>query len=269
VIAADDVLLDLIGRGEPAPEDDKLAGLMATWRADLDADQPGDLDIMAILAELSDDTAPIRPAVPEEEPLKPAPAPARRRWRPGRRYLVGAAAALLLIAGLGVGASQAGPDNPLWPVARVLYPERTDVRLAEHNIALARRAAADGRYADARRTLDKAAGTLGRIDDRDLVGRLLAQIEEIRRTLPPADAQRDTTPATPSPSASSPAPAPAPSSAQPTPTGGQTGGPTEDPGDDETTRKPGGGLIPGLPTPTLPIPLPTITIPGLPLDLNP
>ncbi|WP_246835676.1 anti-sigma-D factor RsdA, partial [Micromonospora sp. MH33] len=38
-IARDDVLLDALGRGEPAPDGDALAGLLAAWRSDL-AEEP-------------------------------------------------------------------------------------------------------------------------------------------------------------------------------------------------------------------------------------
>jgi hypothetical protein len=41
VLAADDLLLDALGRGEPAPVGDPLAGLLAAWRAELaDGDTP-------------------------------------------------------------------------------------------------------------------------------------------------------------------------------------------------------------------------------------
>jgi hypothetical protein len=281
VLAADDALLDALANGEPVPEDDKLAGVLARWRADLDDDEAADFDVEGLLTRLAEepddagDTAPLRSAVPADPGVPPRER-TRTRWRPGRRSFVGVAAAVVLFAGLGVGAGSAGPDSPLWPIARVLYPERADVRLAEHNIALARAAADDGRYADARRTLDRAAADVESIDDRELAAKLRAQIDEIRRTLPATDA-----PSTPAPSASSPSPsAPAaPTGPAPTgggqpgggePGGGQPGGGGE-PGGGGNTRQPGDGIIPGipgLPTPTLPIPVPTLPIPDLPLGPN-
>jgi hypothetical protein len=282
-IAADDALLDALGRGEPAPGDDKLAGLMATWRADLD-EGPAEFDPAAIVARLADEPAlvsgadlsgegpsdlsgdgpsgngakPVRTAVPVP-PVRP------RRWRPGRRagrYLSGVAAALVLVAGLAVGAGTAGPESPLWPIARVLYPERAEVRLAEHTIALAREAAADGRYADAHRSLDRAAGTVRRIDDPRRADRLRTEIDRIRRSLPSTGVPG--VPAPPSPSV--PVPVPVPPTAQPTRGGGQPGGGQPDGGQPGGggTRQPGGGIVPGLPTPTLPVPVPTVPIPPVP-----
>ncbi|WP_203985827.1 anti-sigma-D factor RsdA [Virgisporangium aurantiacum] len=317
VIAADDALLDALGRGDPAPDDDKLAGVLAAWRTDLDADQPTDFDMTAMLAELANtepaDAGPVDAAEPADGttlagvadlaaelgggagtvselkpagagvadgagvPVRPVPAGRPRRWRPGprvRRYVTGMAAAGLLIGGLAVGAGQAGPESPLWPIARVLYPERSDLRLAEHTIGLAREAAATGRYADARRTLDKAADEVERVDDPELASRLRAQIEEIRRTLPPTDAERDN-PVTPTPSAPTSAP---PTTAPATPPGGGVPAVPGVPG------QPGGGGtnpdppvediipdVPDIPVPTLPIPIPipTLPAPALPLGLVP
>lgn len=273
VIAADDALLDTLGRGDPAPDDDKLAGVLAAWRTDLDDGQSADFDVTAMLADLAEDADPDVQAVP----VQAVPSGHPRRWRPGRRarrYVTGMAAAGLLIAGLAVGAGQAGPDNPLWPIARVLYPERADLRLAEHNIGLAREAAADGRYADARRTLDKAAGDVERVDDPQLAGRLRAQIEEIRRTLPPAESGERDTPATPTPSAPTSAPPTTPPGGQGQPGGGQPGipGVPGQPGGGTTPEQPGEGIIPDvpdIPVPTLPIPIPTLPLPALPLTPAP
>jgi hypothetical protein len=262
VIAADDALLDTLARGEPAPDDDKLAGVLAAWRADLDDDQPADFDVAAMLAELPDETE----SQGDPVPVQAVPSAAPRRWRPGpraRRYLTGLAAAGLLVGGLALGAGQAGPESPLWPITRVLYPERSDLRLAEHNIGLAREAAAAGRYADARRTLDKAAGDVERVDDPELAGRLRAQIEEIRRTLPPVDAVVPD-PVIPTPSVPVSPPATVPATP---PAGGQPGVPPP-PGGGTNPQPPGEGVIPDvpdIPVPTLPIPIPTLPLPAVPL----
>src|SRR5688572_11835516 len=142
VIAADDALLDTLGRGEAAPDDDKLAGVLAAWRTDLDDDHPAGLDVAAMLAELGEEAGDPAAEAPETGPVpvQVVPVGRPRRWRPGRRvrqYVTGTAAAGLLIGGLALGAGQAGPESPLWPIAQVLYPERSDQRLAEHNIGLA------------------------------------------------------------------------------------------------------------------------------------
>ncbi|GAA3740689.1 hypothetical protein GCM10022225_24950 [Plantactinospora mayteni] len=49
VVAADDLLLDTLGRAESAPGDDPLAGLLTAWRAELDDDLPA-FDLAAALA---------------------------------------------------------------------------------------------------------------------------------------------------------------------------------------------------------------------------
>jgi hypothetical protein len=287
VIAADDALLDALGRGGPPPEDDKLAGVLAAWRTDLDTDHPGG-DLTLLLAELAeDDTA---PAAAQDGAAQDGAGPdgaapsvqavpsgtGRRRWRPGprvRRYVTGLAAAGLLAGGLAAGAGQAGPESPLWPVARVLYPERADLRLAEHTIDEARAAAAAGRYDDARRILDKAVGDVERVDDSDRADRLRAQIEEIRRALPPVDTGVSDNPVVPTPSATVPAP-PAAVPTTPPAGGGQPADPGQ-PGGGTDPQQPGGGTVPDvpdipgvpdvpdIPVPTLPVPIPTLPVPPL------
>ncbi|MGW5673242.1 anti-sigma-D factor RsdA, partial [Micromonospora sp. NPDC003776] len=65
VLTRDDVLLDALGRGEPAPDGDAVAAMLAAWHADLDDDVP----------------ASVRPAVPapvaaRATPDRPAGSPA-------------------------------------------------------------------------------------------------------------------------------------------------------------------------------------------------
>jgi len=220
-ITADDALLDALGQGEPAPGDDRLAGALAAWRTDLDTDPPA-------------------------PPSVGTPASARRpQRRPGRRLLVAVAAATVLLAGLAFGVERAGPTSPLWPIARVAFPDRVEPRLAERHIALARQAATDGRYADAQSQLDQAEANVERIRDQALVRRLRAEIEALRRTLPAG-------PVTPPPA---PSPTPAPSGAPP-------GGGNQPPGGGVPGLPPTGVPVPPLPTlPTPPVPVPSV--PGI------
>jgi hypothetical protein len=280
VIQADDALLDALGRGGPAPGDDDLAGLLAAWRADLATDlgagfadglgagfADGLGDSLAVESEAETGEAETGEAetgeaddVTTEIPVVPI----RRRHTGFRRVLAGAVAATVLLGGAALGAHRSDPNGPLWPITRVLYPQLADSRTAEHTIAQAQDAAAAGRYDDARRLLDVAAGQAGQIDDPATRQRLLDRIDELRRSLP---ATGPATPATTAPSATagvpSPTTAPVPSAAATgpgaTPGGGGGGGRSTAPG----------GLppivpslpLPSLPGPTLPLPLPTLPLP--------
>jgi hypothetical protein len=74
-VRADDALLDALGRGGPAAQDDDLAALLAGWHADLSADLPDFDDLPAVLAGVAD--APtaaldlpavgLRPAAPDAQ----------------------------------------------------------------------------------------------------------------------------------------------------------------------------------------------------------
>jgi hypothetical protein len=245
-IRADDALLDALGRGAPAPGDDDLAGLLAEWRADLDTDITDITDI------------PVDP---------PTAAPAGGRSGTGRRRaLAGAVAAAVLLGGATLGANRSGPDNPLWPLTKVLYPGLAHEREAEHAIATAREAAAAGQYDRARGLLDDATGQAGQVDDPATRQRLLDRIAEVRRSLPQAPG-----PAAPTgPPSATPAPAPG-GTAGPSP-GATTPGPVPGGGGGATG---GPGNVPGLPLPTqirppvsppalplpLPLPTPTLTLP--------
>jgi len=315
-IADADALFDALGQGGAGPGDDELAGLLAAWRADLGADLPGemeipddlDVDVTTDLAVL----AALRPAGPEQtvdlsdldtetETETDADAdgkadtdadghgtddgdlasvtPLRRRARRMRRLMVGIAAGAVLLAGFAVGANTAGPDSPFWPVAQAVYPEKAEIRLAEHRIALAREALSEGRYAEARTMLDRATESVNRLRDKRTAQRLRDEIDALRRALPaePAGTLPSDLPST----GSTPTPAPsAPAGGQPgQPGGGQPGG--GQPGGGQQPGgggQPGGGVVPGLPiptptlpvpVPTLPVPVPTVPVPTLPLPTLP
>jgi hypothetical protein len=235
-VAADDALLEALGQGMSAPADDELAGMLAAWRGDLDADQP----------------APPVPVLVEPEP---------RRTGRFAKFVTGIAAALLVLGGLAVAAGNAGPNSPLWPLTKVMYPQQADVRAAQHAIASARAAVAAGRFDDARRLLDEATRLVDRIDDKKTQQRLRDEIAQVRAMLVDGSGT------------STPGPGTTPPSTGATPPGGGATpptNPTPGPGGGATTAGPGGGNgpLPGLPTPSLPVPklpLPTPTLPGLPI----
>ena len=242
VVAADDALLDALGRGAPAPADDEFAELLAAWRAELSAS--GDPDA-------GRSPAPDRGAGRWSAPGRGAGVSARR---PRRRVWAGAAAAALILLGSGLiaGTATATPHSPLWPLAAAVDPARADVLTADNKLADARRAIADGRYADAQHLVDEAAAVVARIRDPQQATRLTAELADVRRKLSGA---RSGTHGAPGPT---PAPAPWPSAPVPS-------APHPSP------SAPGNGLpvpgvsLPGGILPSLPLPTPSGGIlPGLP-----
>jgi hypothetical protein len=242
-IQADDTLLDALGRGEPAPAGDDLAGLLVAWRAELETDPPSDT------------------IEPPAHGTDVEPVPVRRRNSGFRRALVGVAAAAVLLGGTALGAQRSGPDGPLWPITRVMYPQLADVRAADHAIGQSQNAAAAGKYDDARRFLDAAAAHTERVTDPATRQRLRDRIAQLRRSLPAgagpvagAGPTAQTTPGTTTP----PTPVPTPGTTTPAPTSGT--GRDQQPGNPLPGLKP---LHPSLPVPKLP--LPTLPVPTLPL----
>ncbi|MDQ7904406.1 anti-sigma-D factor RsdA [Phytohabitans sp. ZYX-F-186] len=247
-IAADDRLLDALGRGEPLDADlaaDPAAAMLAAWRDDL-AEEAGDGDLWD---DLDDEPAPL-----------PAGDPARKRRLV--QAILGAAAAAVVAMGLAVSAHQAQPGSVLWPVSKVVYPQRAEVKAAEKAIADAATALAEGRNADAQALLTKAGAHIARIDDEATAARLRGEVEALQRVLNAATA--------PPPPAVTPTPAPAPTAppppraSRPAP-GGSPGAkpapPPEGGAPSPTPSNPGGGLLP-RPPPLLP--LPPIQLPTLP-----
>jgi hypothetical protein len=233
----------------------------------------------------SADDARVRPAAigaATSRPPGPGPAgtgpgdgrPARDRSGRARRLPRGlrlGLAALLLIAaagGLSVTANAAGPDGPLWSVVRLVDPGRADLREAQDTVAKAEKAAAEHRYADAWRLVDKADGLVARVRDPQQQAELRDRLEALRRSLP-AGVSGTAPGAVPGGGASA-----APGAPVPTGTPGQTGGAGQQgggPGGGSTPGQTAPGLLPGLP-PLLPSPsssppplLPTCILPsGLP-----
>jgi uncharacterized membrane protein YgcG len=229
-VTADDRLLDALGRGEAAPPDDDVAGLLAAWRAELATDIPT-----------------VR---------KPAPAGVvdlqqervRRGWRP-RRMLIAAAAMIIALGGaVTLAAGGAGPDSPLWPITQLVYSDRADARQAQQDaeqaISKARQAIDEGRYTDAEKQLNEAKGLIGRIHDPQVAHRLLDEVAAVTGLLPRLVTQPS------HPAAGGPK-----STGSPRGGGGGQGGDGGGGGNPDTTQSPG-----GLPLPSLPVPLPTLSL---------
>ncbi|MBF9133725.1 hypothetical protein I0C86_33040, partial [Plantactinospora sp. S1510] len=275
VLAADDLLLDLLGRGASAPADDPIAGLMAAWRADLDAEQPAapvdDLVVSRTMPAPGPQPTRVRPPRPgppvgvrrpgrlRSDPPRPVPGLRPRRTPLVRRLALVAVVAIVATALLGLGVNRAGPTSPLWPIAAAVYPDRSAVRVVEHTLTLAEDALAAGRYDDARSRLDQALVQVAEVRRPEPAERLRADIERIRRGLPGAGPDevepdgRTTSGAVP---------------AVPVPPTPPSGGPAP-------TRTPGGGASPAgrppaasdpppaNPSPRQVLPLPVPVLPSL------
>jgi hypothetical protein len=242
MLRADDLLLDALGRGEKAPADDDIAVLLAAWRADVtdETDEPAaDSDATEGLAEV----IPI----------------SRARRRRGVRLGVAAAVLAVVAGGTGVAAAQAGPGSPLWPITHVVNPDRVALVDAESAIADARKAATQGRTADAQRLVDRAATLVSKVRDPRDAARLRTELDDVRHLLATVTAPggvAGTVPGVPGTSATpgtTPAPGSTPGGGGPAPTPGPTGGGGAGGG--------GGGATPGLPIPTLPLPTPSLPVP--------
>ncbi|GII25431.1 hypothetical protein [Planosporangium mesophilum] len=281
-VVADTLLLDALGSGGTVPATDRAAWMLAAWRDDLaagldelaaqplpvgtavvaqpeaePAGEPTELLPVVALPEPAPGVAPpwhvgadVEPATPHDEA---ADALVGADPRPGRRsrrvvnWTLGSAAALL-VAGTGIviGAGHATPGSPLWPITRAMYPEQADAADTEHTLALARLAASDGRYDEARRLLKRAETLLGRVDDPSRARRLREEMATVTGMLPQGAAV-----STPS-ATSTPDPA---GPADPSPTA-----PAEAPVPRSTTVPPGPKRPGGPPGPGVPIPIPTVTV---------
>jgi hypothetical protein len=175
-LARDDELLDALGRGELPAGSDEVAVMLSAWRGDL-----------VDLAAREPAGTPLRSAAPAAGPSGPGTVvpmvPGRRRS--SRRLRLAAAAAVVVLAAGGTAAAAASTrqDSPLWPVTRLLYPQRAERVAAEDTLGQARQAIGDGRRDDARLLLDKAGTLISQVDDAGDRNRLLAELGQLRQLL--------------------------------------------------------------------------------------
>jgi hypothetical protein len=253
-IRADDLLLDALGRGEPGPDDDEVAAMLAAWHADLAEELPT-----------------VRAAITEEATIPIQGVPARKRF--SRPRLIAVAATVTLIAALGgvfVAALNATPGSPLWPISQILNPDRADVLAARDAIHKVRVAIDQQRYGDATRLIPHAQVLIDKVQDSTQQEQLQAELNALVQELA-AKVGGAGTLTTPGPSVGA-SPTPAPTQA-PGPGGSGAGGG----GAPGQQRTPGGGggvlppsLLPSLPLPSLPLPklpLPSLPLPSLPIHL--
>lgn len=153
---ADDALLDAVGTDSGfSSSDEPLASLLLQWRREVDAEPVGEL--------VDTDTA--------------MALVAGGRQRPPRRNPVllpfAAAAALAVIAfsGVGLAAKSAEPQDRLWSVTQVLYPQHARsveaVSQVESELQRAETLLDQGREADAQVALDRARQNLTAVAEED------------------------------------------------------------------------------------------------------
>ncbi|WP_116046583.1 hypothetical protein [Amycolatopsis palatopharyngis] len=170
-MAADDLLLDRLSRGEQQADTDSgaVADLLAQWRRALP--DGTEADVREPLSAL---------------PALPAPEVPPRRFggHAARAVLAGATATVVAFGGASLAAANAGSDSPLWPITRVLYPDRAESRTAADAVVQAlgaARAALDqGRGAEADRLLDEASALLTEVREPAVAQRLRTEVEQLR-----------------------------------------------------------------------------------------
>jgi hypothetical protein len=191
-VARDDRVLDaLLGlTDDDIRYDDPALQLLSAWREDIVADEIGGTGAPS-------GRPPQLPRIRRSGPTAPAPdrsrprRAARTRRRSGRLVLVTGFAVLAAggFAGVAMAAGGAAPDSPLFPVTKVIYPDRAAV--AEHRSAAAadvddaRKAAKEGRDDDARRYLADADKHVRHLPD-DAARTLRHKADEVRRGLSPS-----------------------------------------------------------------------------------
>lgn len=219
-LAADDRLLDALGRGESPPADDPFLLALSMWREDLTrVDQP-----------------------------EAVTAAARRR--PGRRKarwgVISAAVAALIGGGVTVAAaaSTAEPGSPLWPITERVFVEQAStasVEAVEVTVEDARTAVREQRLDEAEHLLDEAEKLLANVIEVTERLELERQIAQVRELLAGALGGLVPAPATTTPPGATPTPAPSGGAPTPSPS------PSKD-----------GGLLP-LPLPSI-LPLPSLPL---------
>jgi hypothetical protein len=189
----DDLLLDLLGRGEEPTGGDTLTSTLARWRATLptgDPDEPVDEELLAA--------------------ARAAVRGPRRIGRTVRRSVAVSVAAVLAFGSVAAAAEHAGPGNPLWPLIQLVFHHPDQAREAMHtadgSVSAARAAIDGGRYDQASRLLDEAAASVARIGGGSDADRLREEIAALRARIPAQGAHVTGTSAVPPTRTPSPAP---------------------------------------------------------------
>lgn len=149
---------DLV-RHHHAPTDEPLFDLLDDWRHELAGRPLPDPPSTPVAAA---STIPGAVSVPRSTPARHH----RRSWRPV--LAVAAAIGAVLVGSTTVGAADAGPNSPLWPIAQVIWPTRAQsiesAREVEVALAEAQQALAAGRGDAARQAIQRAQEQLVYVD---------------------------------------------------------------------------------------------------------
>ncbi|MFE7417494.1 anti-sigma-D factor RsdA [Rhodococcus sp. NPDC057529] len=247
-VRRDDALIDAIAGGESvatdSPEQDQLALLLTSWRADI-------VSTPMPSGPLLDDVI----AAIDASDARSARSAARGKLRLLRPIAGAAAAIAVVMGGVTILSYDAAPGDPLWSVKSVVFSQQADSTVAQidttSQLQEAERLIAAGDTESARNLLEGAADRSGEVRDADTRNelevwraKLAAELEKIAPTTPPATTTPGTT--TPAPTQTTPLPA----TVQGTP---------------GTTTVPGVGQLPGtLPTDLLPPGLPPTSVTPLP-----
>ncbi|HET8643384.1 MAG TPA: hypothetical protein VFM37_15715 [Pseudonocardiaceae bacterium] len=197
-VHADDLLLGAIGRGAPTPASEPVVDLLSAWRAEIT--QAADRSLA------------------RDSPI-PIPRGAAHPTQRSPRPLLLTSAAVAVIALLCLATLNATPQSPLWPITTAVFPQRADARLAQEAIHHARQAAAEGRYADSQRHLDRATDLLDRLGSDPRIEQLRSEIDAIRTAIldadPPASSAEPPVPAPSEPPVPAPSEPPVPAPSEP------------------------------------------------------
>jgi hypothetical protein len=179
-LARDDELLDALGRGELPDEGDEVMVMLAAWRSDVtdpDAYERARTPLRA--------AAPALDIELPDTPVLDIAMPNVSRRRSPRRLRLAIAAAMVAVAAGGtvVAAASTTQDSPLWPITRLLYPQRAERIAAEDTLAQARQAISEGRRDDAQRLLQQADTLISQVDDPGDRASLLAVLAQLRQLL--------------------------------------------------------------------------------------
>ena len=226
-VLADDSWIDEIGRGGPASSDgaatrsagahrgsgrhrrgiqgEPLRELLDEWRTELSH----------------------RPLPPSPVLTLPATAPTRSPRPRSRRPMLAIAAAIgaVIVGTASIGAANATPDSPFWPITRALLPDRAESADAvRSSLDRARTALDSGRTGEAQAALWRAADELRRLpegDEHDAMQQTIVALWVA--ATPPSGSTSDAArprPAGVSAPANGPAPVSAPGSANASPSAG-------------------------------------------------
>lgn len=215
-VRADDALIDALaggagasgdldGYGFAGTDDDRLAAILAAWRADIEADP------MPELVSLDEAADAVASGHESRDRL-------RSRTRRRMPFAIAAVAALVACAGLTVAVHGAMPGDTLWGVSKVFFSERAQnverVEEVRNRIEAANGALARGDTQAARNQLAQANIAIPQVAPEQRAP-LVAERDRVQSSL-----SNEPSPSTRRPSASSSEPSP-----EPSPSGtGRTGG---------------------------------------------